>query len=112
MTRDSEAYDAGLRPGDVIVGFNGQTIDDPVAVLRLVADAKIGTTAVVKVLRDGKPRRVQAADRLDLHVAAAPLIRSTAASLTVKNVDNAHEARRAARPRHALLVQEYLIRSR
>jgi len=54
MTRVSEAYDAGLRPGDVIIGLNGQTIDDPSQFLRLVADSKPGTTAVVKVLRGGK----------------------------------------------------------
>ena len=51
MTRVSEAYDAGMRPGDVIVGVNGQTIDDPSQFLRLIADSKPGTTAVVKVLR-------------------------------------------------------------
>ena len=51
MTRVSEAYDAGLRPGDVIVSMNGQAIDDPSQFLRLVADSKPGTIAVVKVLR-------------------------------------------------------------
>jgi serine protease Do len=55
MNRASEAYEAGLRPGDVIVGFNGKTISDPAQFSRLVADAKIGTTAVVKALRNGKP---------------------------------------------------------
>ena len=54
MTRVSEAYDAGLRPGDVIIAMNGQTIDDPSQFLRLVADSKPGTTAVVKVLRGSK----------------------------------------------------------
>jgi Do/DeqQ family serine protease len=54
MSRTSEAFDAGLRPGDVIVGLNGQTIDDPSQFLRLVADSKPGTTAVVKVLRQGR----------------------------------------------------------
>ena len=51
MTRVSEAYDAGLRPGDVIISMNGQAIDDPSQFLRLVADSKPGTIAVVKVLR-------------------------------------------------------------
>jgi len=55
MNRASEAYEAGLRPGDVIVAFNGRTISDPAQFSRLIADAKIGTTAVVKVLRNGKP---------------------------------------------------------
>ncbi len=54
MTRASEAYDAGLRPGDIIVGFNGQPIDDPSQFSRMVSDAKIGTTATVKVLRNGR----------------------------------------------------------
>jgi Do/DeqQ family serine protease len=54
MTRMSEAYDAGLRPGDVIIAMNGQTIDDPSQFLRLVADAKPGTTATVKVRRNGR----------------------------------------------------------
>ena len=51
MTRVSEAYDAGLRPGDVIVSMNGQAIADPSQFLRLVADSKPGTIAVVKVVR-------------------------------------------------------------
>ena len=54
MTRDSEAYDAGLRPGDVIVGFNGQAVDDPSQFLRLIADSKTGTHRRVKVLRGGR----------------------------------------------------------
>jgi serine protease Do len=54
MTRVSEAYDAGLRPGDVIIALNGQTIDDPSQFLRQIADSKPGTTAVVKVLRASK----------------------------------------------------------
>jgi len=54
MTRASEAYDAGLRPGDIIVGFNGQAIDDPSQFSRMVSDAKIGTTATIKVLRNGR----------------------------------------------------------
>jgi len=54
MSRTSEAFDAGLRPGDVIVGINGQTIDDPSQFLRIVADSKPGTTAVLKVLRAGR----------------------------------------------------------
>src|SRR4051812_23733150 len=54
MTRVSEAYDAGLRPGDVIIAVNGQTIDDASQFLRLIADSKPGSTAVVKVLRGAK----------------------------------------------------------
>jgi serine protease Do len=59
MQRDSESYEAGLRPGDVIVGFNGQRVDDPSQFFRLVADAKIGSTAAVRVLRNGRPTDVK-----------------------------------------------------
>ena len=55
MRRVSEAYDAGLRPGDVIVAFNGHAIDDPSQFSRLVADAPIGSTVTLKVMRSGRP---------------------------------------------------------
>ena len=48
MMRDSESYEAGLRPGDVIVEFNGQSVDDPSQFFRLVADAKVGSTATAQ----------------------------------------------------------------
>ena len=54
MARGSEAYDAGVRPGDVIVGFNSTRVDDPSQLYRLVADAKIGSTATIKVFRNGR----------------------------------------------------------
>ena len=54
MSRASEAYDVGLRPGDVIVSFNGQAIDDPSQLQRVIADARIGSIATVKVLRNGR----------------------------------------------------------
>jgi serine protease Do len=54
MNRGTEAYGAGLRPGDVIVGFNGQAIADPSQFSRLVSDARIGSTAAIKVLRNGR----------------------------------------------------------
>jgi serine protease Do len=55
MARNSEAYQTGLRPGDVIVSFNGRPVDDPSQFVRNVADAKIGSAATVKVLRNGRP---------------------------------------------------------
>jgi len=54
ISQTSEAYRAGLQPGDVIVEFNGQPVDDPSQLSRMVMDAKIGTTATLKVLRDGR----------------------------------------------------------
>src|SRR5216683_9753 len=49
-----QTYDAGIRAGDVIVGFNGTPIDDPSRFLRLVSDSKIGSTATLRVLRNGR----------------------------------------------------------
>jgi S1-C subfamily serine protease len=54
MMRGSEAYEAGVRPGDVIVGFNGTRIDDPSQLYRLVADARIGSTATIRIIRNGR----------------------------------------------------------
>jgi len=54
MSRVSPAYEAGIRPGDVIIGFNNQAIDDPSQFSRLVADATAGTTATLKVFRGGR----------------------------------------------------------
>ena len=54
MARNSDAYEAGLRPGDIIVGVNGQRVDDPSGLYRLVADAQIGSTATLRVIRAGR----------------------------------------------------------
>jgi Do/DeqQ family serine protease len=59
IDRRSPAYQAGLQPTDVIVSFNGQTVDDPSHLVRLVADAKIGATATVGVVRQGRPLKLQ-----------------------------------------------------
>jgi Do/DeqQ family serine protease len=54
MSRDSSAYEAGIRPGDVIEAINGQPLDDPNAFTRAVADAPIGSTATIVVRREGR----------------------------------------------------------
>jgi Do/DeqQ family serine protease len=54
MSRTSAAYTAGIRPGDVIVSFGGTPVTDPGHFLRLLADAPIGSTAVVGVERGGR----------------------------------------------------------
>ena len=57
MSRSSPAYQNGMRPGDVVVAFNGTAVDDPGHLSRMVSDATIGSTALVTVIREG--RRVE-----------------------------------------------------
>ena len=59
MEQRSEAYTAGMRPGDVVVSFNGTTIEDWSQFSRLLADAKIGGTVTLGLLRDGKPLSIK-----------------------------------------------------
>ena len=57
--RNSPAYRAGLRPGDVIVAFNGTQVTDPAHLSRLVSDAPIGRDARVGIIRDGRRTEIQ-----------------------------------------------------
>jgi serine protease Do len=54
MLRTSPAYQRGLRTGDVVVAFNGTSVDDPGHLSRLISDAPIGATATVTVIREGR----------------------------------------------------------
>ncbi len=54
MRRDTAAYDAGIRPGDVIVTVHGQAVEDASHALRLLSDAEIGSTATVVLSREGR----------------------------------------------------------
>jgi Do/DeqQ family serine protease len=54
MLRESAAYRAGIEPGDIVISFNGVTVQDPGHLERLMSDAPIGSTATVRVLREGK----------------------------------------------------------
>jgi Do/DeqQ family serine protease len=49
------AADAGLRHGDVIIGIDGQTVEDTESVFYRFATKPLGTTASLTIVRDGKP---------------------------------------------------------
>jgi len=53
MSRQSAAYRAGLRPGDIVRSVNGQEVVNTSQFVRFVADSPIGSTARIEVLRDG-----------------------------------------------------------
>ena len=54
ISRVSPAYGAGLRPGDVILSLNGKAITDAAAFTRTIADAPIGSTVGLEVLREAR----------------------------------------------------------
>jgi serine protease Do len=54
MTRDTPAFQAGLRPGDVIESVNGQPVDDPKQLERILLSAPIGSVLRLGVIQDGR----------------------------------------------------------
>jgi serine protease Do len=50
----AEAYRAGLRAGDIITSFNGRTVEDAAALMRMLADSRIGTAARLEILRESR----------------------------------------------------------
>ena len=54
ITDGSPAAKAGLRPGDVVVSFDGKEIVESRNLTRLVADAQIERTVTIEFLRSGK----------------------------------------------------------
>ncbi len=55
----SAAYGAGLRQYDIIFGFNGTVLEDASQFIRLLADAEIGSTVTLDVIRRGEARKVR-----------------------------------------------------
>ena len=55
----SPADKAGLKPGDVVLEYNGQPIDDTNKLPRLVAATKPGQSATLRIWRDGKAEEVK-----------------------------------------------------
>lgn len=51
---DSPAANAGIKPGDIIVRFNGKDVEDSKGLQVLVAAAGVGTMVTVDVIRDKK----------------------------------------------------------
>jgi serine protease DegQ len=55
VVRDGPADRAGVRPGDVLVGVNDQTVPNPSAMLNVIAAVQPGSVARLKLLRNGNP---------------------------------------------------------
>jgi serine protease Do len=54
VEKDSPAEKAGIKPGDVLLGVNGKTVERSAEIPPLVAAVKPGTKATLDVWRDGK----------------------------------------------------------
>jgi serine protease Do len=54
----SPAQKAGLKRGDIIVGYDGKTIKDSNDLPRFVAETPVGKRVDVDIIRDGKDKRV------------------------------------------------------
>ena len=54
LERDSAAYKAGLDAGDIVLAFNGTDVQDERQLDRLMSEAPIGSTATLRVWRNGK----------------------------------------------------------
>jgi Do/DeqQ family serine protease len=50
---------AGLRPGDIIVAFNGTRLDGAAHFMRVMSDAQIGSTATLAIIREGRQATVR-----------------------------------------------------
>jgi len=58
MVPKQAAERAGLRPGDIITGFDGMTIDNVRDLQRKVGRTPIGQTSVVKIIRKGTTEEI------------------------------------------------------
>jgi serine protease Do len=54
----SPADQGGLKPGDVIVSYQGSPVADGVSLQRLVARTPVGTKASITVIRDGREQEL------------------------------------------------------
>jgi serine protease Do len=59
VERGSPAEKAGMEPGDVIVQYNNQAIEESRELVRMVSRTKPGTTVPIEVMRDRQRRTLQ-----------------------------------------------------
>ena len=59
VEEDTPAAKAGIRAGDVVLEFDGETVRDGRDLMKAVGAAQGGPPLTVKLMRDGKPLDVE-----------------------------------------------------
>lgn len=59
MIKDSPAYNAGFKKGDLIVDYEGKEVPDASSLRNSVGIASVGQTVTMTVMRDGKKLQIQ-----------------------------------------------------
>jgi S1-C subfamily serine protease len=50
---------AGVRPGDIVIGFNGERIPEPTKLVLLLTRASIGGVSSLQILRDDEEQTLE-----------------------------------------------------
>jgi serine protease Do len=59
VTPTGPAEASGIKPGDVVVRFDGKDVEEMRDLPRIVADTPVGKTVVVEIMRDGELQQVE-----------------------------------------------------
>jgi serine protease Do len=54
----SPAAEAGVKPGDLVLGFDGETITEPAALVLLLTRAAVGSELPLEIIRDGEQKTI------------------------------------------------------
>ena len=54
----SPAAEAGVKPGDVVLSFDGEEIGEPATLVLLLTRSPVGSEVPLEIIRDGKPQTI------------------------------------------------------
>lgn len=115
VTPDSGAAKAGIQPGDIILSYDGKTLEQASDLPPLVGMTKPGSKVPVVILRDGKQKTLEvtigtakrdpgAVD--NNHAASSVLGGSAALGLTVQSLDNDTRSQLGLKPGQGVVIND------